>query len=47
MDYIYGQMVKSMMVIGVTVNNMGKDYFINKMEIIDRENGKMVKELNG
>ena len=47
MVYIIGQMVKNMMVCGMMVNKMVKDYSYLQMEHKNMVFGKMVKELDG
>lgn len=47
MVYIIGQMVKNMMVCGMMVNKMVKDYLYLQMDHKNMVFGKMVKELDG
>lgn len=47
MEFILGLMVVSMMVLGHMVNNMEKGAMFFQIKLLDKDYGKMVKELNG
>lgn len=46
-EHLHGLMEENMQENGLMVNNMGKEYLQKQVVKVDKENGQMVKELDG